>query len=274
MISIIVVTHDRKVLLQQCIQSLLMQDFHGSYEIIVVDNASTDGTGDYIKSVFSGGIKYLRNRCRRDLALCKEQAIQSALGDVIAFTDDDCVVAPGWFENIRESMQAHDIVGGIVLPLGSVAFPGWWRHSMEWIVGINSNPGMNFLPLGSNVAFRRNIFKSLDATPYHPCIGPYGEDNVRLRISLQAGFKLVINKNMIVYHHITADRLKFSYFVRRSYTEGQCLATREPIFYVFLLMILALLINPFRFFLTWDMNRLFRMCVNMGYIVTYLQIRR
>ena len=274
MISVIVITYNRKVLLHKCLDSILMQDFHEPHEIIVVDNASTDATGEKIKAIFQDRIKYIRNACPLDLALCKEFAVQSSAGEIIAFTDDDCIAAPGWLENIRESIKAYDVVGGIVLPVEGVRLPDWWRPSLEWIVGINSSPGMHFLPLGSNIAFRREAFKPLGTPAVLPSFGPYGEDNARLMASLKAGYTLGINKDMIVYHHIGDERLRFSYFIRRSYREGQCLAQREPVFSIFLSIIVAFLTNPFRFLLTWDMNRLFRMCVNAGYVVTYFSGKR
>ena len=274
MVTVIVVTYNRKVLLQQCLQSILTQNSLEPYEIIIVDNASTDGTFDHIKALLNDRVKCISNARARDLALCKELAVQSAAGDVIAFTDDDCTVGQNWLENIRGSIIDYDVVGGIVLPLESVQFPSWWRHSLEWIVGINSDPGRHFLPLGSNIAFRRAAFKALGASKTSLFFGPYGEDNARLKASLNAGFKLGISRKMIVYHHVGAERLNLSYCFARSCQEGQCLALREPLLSVFLLMCLAFLANPFRFLITWDINRLFRMNVNAGYILTYLRRKR
>ncbi len=274
MISVVVITYNRKALLQECLQNLLAQDVSESYEIIIVDNASTDGTQEHIRMLFKDHIRYMKNAHHIDLALCKELGVRSSAGNVIAFTDDDCIVAPGWLENICASMKDYDVVGGVVLPVEGVRFPSWWRHSLEWIVGINSDPGRHFLPLGSNIAFRREAFKTLGTSAVRPSFGPYGEDNARLMASLKAGYTLGINKDMIVYHHIGDERLRLSFFIRRSYREGQCLAQREPVFSIFLSMIVAFLTNPFRFLLTWDMNRLFRMCVNAGYVVTYFSGKR
>ncbi len=274
MISVIVVTFNRKVLLEQCLQSLLAQDLSDAYEVVVVDNGSTDGTDEWITDLSMGHIKYIRNPEAMDVSLCKEIGVLSASGDVVAFTDDDCVVAPGWLGNIKEGLRECDVVGGVVLPVKGVRFPDWWRPSLEWIVGINSDPGMHFFPLGSNTAFRREAFQNLGTPAHRPFFGPYGEDNARLRASLKAGYKLRINKAMIVYHHIGDERLRLSYFIRRSYREGQCLAQRKPVFSVFLSMIAAFLVNPFRFLVTLDTNFLFRMCVSTGYVVTYFSGKR
>lgn len=271
MISVIIVTYNRKVLLGQCLESLLGQDVQQYDEVVVVDNASTDGTYGFIKNLFKDRVKIIRSVCRIDLALCKELGVQSAVGEVIAFTDDDCIVPSGWLDKIRASIKVYDVVGGVVLPVKSVRFPGWWRPSLEWVLGLNADPGQHFLPVGSNIAFRREAFKTLGVPLGTPFLGPYGEDNARLRASLRAGFKLGINKDMIVYHQITRERLTFSYFMSRSYREGQCLARREPAFPVFLSMMLAFCTNPLRFLITWDINRLCRMRVALGYMVTYFK---
>lgn len=276
MISVVVVTHNRKFFLNECLSSILYQNFGEKYEVIVVDNSSTDGTNSYINKEFRDRIKLVRNNSMEALSDCKYRGFQLSSGDIIAFTDDDCIVSVNWLEDITDSIKDYDIVGGIVLPVKNVKFPWWWRTSLEWIVGINSNPGLHFLPLGSNVAFRRKVLQTLGLPLYSnksslkDCL-PYGEDNERLNAALKAGFRLRINKNMIVYHRILRERLKFSYFIKRSYDGGKGWARKNPNLSIFLLRAFAFLINPFRFLVTWDINRFFRMVFCFGYIYNYLR---
>lgn len=278
MISIVVVTYNRKFFLNDCLSSLFSQNSDAKYEVIVVDNGSTDGTEAYINRQFKDRIKLVKNASTMSLSTCKYRGFQLSSGDVIAFTDDDCIVSGNWLQSISDSIKDYDIAGGIVLPEEGAKFPWWWRSSLEWIVGINSNPGLHFLPLGSNITFRRKILQTLEGSfynnlPSNDCL-PYGEDNERLSAALKAGFILGINKNIIVYHRIPAERLKFSYFIKRSYVEGKGWARKVPAFSIFLSRIFAFLINPFRFLVTWDINRFFRMVLCFGYIYNYLRRKR
>jgi len=278
MISIIVVTYNRKLLLRGCLESIFAQNYKQPYEVVVINNGSTDATEKWLRSEFSGRIKFINHESRISLSRCKNEGFKASCGDVISFTDDDCAVVSGWLGNIHDSIQEYDMVGGVVLPYDVVKFPWWWRPSLEWIMGINSHPSKSYLPLGSNIAYKRDVFSTLEKsflsmTNSGDC-SQYGEDNQRLNIALNAGFNLGINKNMIVYHQIPAERLKIQYFIKRSYIEGAAWARRERSFKILLVRICALIVNPFRFLVTLDINRILRMLVSLGYILNYLTNRR
>ncbi len=270
MISIIVVTYNRRDLLKACLESLLVQDSTQGYEIIVIDNGSTDATVGYLRNLPEGRIKYFRNVAALSLAVCKEQGARLASGDILAFTDDDCLVSAEWLEELSKTMQTTDVAGGVVLPGPEVCFPAWWSRSMEWMAGFNSDPGLHFLPLGSNVAFQRKAFKELKLFSGVDSEDPYGEDNARVQAALDGGYRLEINKRMIVYHQISSERLTFPALVERCYREGSGWARREPVAAIFLVRIAALVAAPFRFLLSWDLNHGFRMVLSLGYIRTYL----
>lgn len=272
MISIIVVTYNRKALLERCVNSLIAQDYVGDYEILVIDNGSTDGTEDFVNSRFSRNVRCARSNYEVGLSASKNLGIKISRGGIIAFTDDDCFVSPLWLNNIDVSLRCYDIVGGLVLPDGGTNFPSWWRDSLNWQVGL-STAGAQFIPLGSNVAFKRKVFERIGL--YSMRINRtssnllFGEDNDIIKRAIANGFKVIKNSEMIVYHWIPAERLTLSYLIWRSYKEGESLSVRERCFNAIIVRCLALVVNPARFLISTDINFIFRMIVSIGCINGY-----
>lgn len=279
MISIIVVTYNRKNLLRQCLQSLLNQNYHKKYEIIVIDNASSDATAGLIKNEYPKKVKFLRRNARSPLSVCKNEGIKIALGDIIAFIDDDCWAKDNWLRVIEDSLINHDLLGGAVLPAPRTIFPWWWRNSLNWLIGINPVPAYTFLPLGSNIAFKKYVLEKIrqhvksSANNFHQHL-PYAQDNYRVRQALSLGFSLLVKTELIVYHHLPKERLKFFSLTRRSYQEGVAWVCLEKNRKTFIVSFVAFLLAPLRLIFSWDINRFFRMVVRLSYIANYFRKRQ
>jgi len=110
MISIIVVTYNRESFIKGCINSILSQDFNGELEVIAIDNGSSDNTLQVLKSFTDQRIKFIANRTRISLSACKNLGLQLSRGNIIAFTDDDCLVSKDWLINIKDSLNYCDFV--------------------------------------------------------------------------------------------------------------------------------------------------------------------
>lgn len=116
-ISIIVPFLNEERYIRACIESLLAQDYdRGKYEIIFVDNGSTDA-GPSIVREFSEVI--LLRETDGQVFTARNTGIQAASGEVFAFTDADCVVTPRWLSLIHEAI----LDGGATFVLGPVRFP-------------------------------------------------------------------------------------------------------------------------------------------------------
>lgn len=105
-ISIIIPTYNRKEKIKQCLDSILIQDCHPyTFEVIVVDDGSNDGTGEMIREVSRRhkNIKY-HYRPSKGPASARNLGLVNAAADIIAFTDSDCILDPFW---IRSMMLAH-----------------------------------------------------------------------------------------------------------------------------------------------------------------------
>ena len=115
--SVVIPTHNREKSLRRCLLAVTSQDYP-DYEMIVVDDASQDGTADMVSLEFPHAF-YLRQRSNLGPAAARNRGIQEATGEVIAFTDDDCIPPSNWLSSLAAGFEAHpqaSAVGGLQEP--------------------------------------------------------------------------------------------------------------------------------------------------------------
>src|SRR3989338_7568433 len=100
-ISVIIPVKNEEKIIGSLMSSLLSQDYKGWYEIIVVNDHSSDRTGDIVKTFVKNSkkVKYF-NSTENGPAAARNVAIKKAKGDVILFTDGDCLVPRNWITKI------------------------------------------------------------------------------------------------------------------------------------------------------------------------------
>src|SRR5713101_8429721 len=108
--SVIVPTYNRLNLLKNTLESLYRQDY-ADFEIIVVNDGSTDGTDEFLASLaMQNKISYLKHP-NQGLAATRTAGLGVAAGEYIAFTDDDCVVPVTWLRTLKEAFQQETVAG-------------------------------------------------------------------------------------------------------------------------------------------------------------------
>src|SRR4029453_1391166 len=87
-VSVVIPTHNRADLLDRAVRSALAQT-HADLEVLIADDASSDGTGEVVARIGAARGKYFRHDGNRGVAAARNTAITNATGEFIAFLDDD-----------------------------------------------------------------------------------------------------------------------------------------------------------------------------------------
>lgn len=112
-VSIVVPTHNRAPILRRAMRSALDQTF-GDFELIIVDDASTDATEETVRSVGDIRIKYFRHDVNRGVAAARNTAILHSCGRYVAFLDDDDEWLPTKLERQLALLESSPpSVGGV-----------------------------------------------------------------------------------------------------------------------------------------------------------------
>lgn len=234
--SVVIATYNRAADLRETLRSLAGLAPDGPWEVLVVDNNSSDDTRQVVEEAASGypvDLRYLfESQQGRSPAL--NAGIRAARGDVIVTTDDDVRVPSDWLTRAGEALDrlGCEYVGGRVLPIWGGPRPRWLtdRGGKQWavIALLDYGPApIEFgarVPLGVNMAFRRGAFDR--AGLFDPHTGRRAgtllgqevrEWCIRAR---QAGLRGWYAPELTLHHLIPAGRLNKRYFRRWFYWRG------------------------------------------------------
>jgi glucosyl-dolichyl phosphate glucuronosyltransferase len=237
--SVVIPTFNRADDLRDTLASLAGQATTAPWEVIVVDNNSTDDTRGVVETAavtFPVPLRYLFEK-EQGRSAAMNTGIRAARGAIIVTTDDDVRIAPDWLDRAAEALETLqcDYVGGKVLPLWGSPRPDWIpdHGGRQWAVialldyGDAAIPFFKYahrVPLGVNMAFRRDAFDR--AGLWNTSVGRkkgtlLGQEVREWMMRAQAaGLRGFYTPAMVVRHVIQRDRLNKRYFRRWYYWNG------------------------------------------------------
>lgn len=208
MVSVVLCTYNRAAKLIETLPLFANVEAPPSaqWELVVVDNNSTDSTKQVIESVTASTglpIRYVFAG-KQGLGAARNVGLRAARGDIIAFTDDDCIVDTFWLAEIAREFAMDPLLGGLggrVELFNQNDRPVTIRTSRERHV--LSEPGHAFTSIvGCNMVFRRELFDAIG--DFDPGLGAGtplpSEDLDFIYRALRGGQKLVYCPNVLVYH--------------------------------------------------------------------------
>jgi len=108
-VSVIVINWNGKHHLERCLSSVLQQTYP-NFEVVLVDNASTDGSVEFVRERFPG-VRIIRNEENLGFAAGDNVAIRTTRGDYVATLNNDTQVDPRWLEELVSAAEADPKVG-------------------------------------------------------------------------------------------------------------------------------------------------------------------
>jgi glucosyl-dolichyl phosphate glucuronosyltransferase len=233
---VVIPTHNRAEDLRETLASLRGLTTRASWEVLVVDNKSTDHTRAVVEESqreFPAPLRYLlETEQGRSAAL--NAGFRAARGEIILTTDDDVRVAQDWLDQAVAALQRFRCayVGGRVLPIWGGRRPSWMPDTggRLWVpiamLDFGPEP-LEFLtraPLGVNMALRRDVLAK--AGDFDNALGRKAgtllgqevrEWCMRVRAAGMTGFYI---PEMVIHHKVPAARLTKGYFRRSFYWRG------------------------------------------------------
>jgi glycosyltransferase involved in cell wall biosynthesis len=228
-VSVIICTYNRATHLLNALKSLCNQTAETqNFEVIVVNNASTDETDCLMKEFLQESralrIEYLIET-KQGSSFARNAGAGIARGKYLCFMDDDAEATPNYIENIMAFFRSTPdaaVLGGRIIPNYVPQKPDWMSHYVSSLVGNfhYANKIQPFrqghFPFESNLVIEANAFRSVNGFPEHLPgvagsirIGGEGKDLVS-RI-LATGKLSYYDPQVVVYHVVEVNKLTPAY---------------------------------------------------------------
>lgn len=234
LVSVVVCTFNGGELLRLCLEGLTRQDVPSSrYEVIIVDNNSTDGSGNLAEEYCRKMSNY---RCvcetQQGLSHARNRGCREARGEYLLYLDDDAIPSDGHLRNVLAVIDAcsPDIFGGPIFPYYTTPKPSWFRDEYEVRKyaeesGFSTTCGVS----GGNYGIRKAILQQLGL--FDAAYGMVGNrlglleerkvlERYRKVTPLDAQ-KVYYALECAVQHHVPRKKMKLLYMLRRHYLAGR-----------------------------------------------------
>lgn len=231
-LSVIVCTYNRVDLLLECLESLLNQSVKKElYEVIIVDNNSTDDTKskscEYL-SKYQSFFYYFEPH--QGLSYARNTGFRIAKSDWVVYIDDDTRVFPNFVQRALWTIEnfPFDAFGGLAVPLYSIPKPGWLPQDLE-IFHINGVSEPCFLNSqffhGYAMVFKKDALMKMNGFPVSLGMSgdkiAYGEETMLQLKMRNSGYKLGYDPELKVHHLIGEHKFKLSWHIKSAYAHGR-----------------------------------------------------
>lgn len=232
-VSILILNYNGLEYVDRCLSSVLRTNYP-SFEVIFIDNASTDGSCEYVEKRYGNGphLKIIRNMENYGFAKGNNIGAKHAKGDYLVFLNIDTEVEACWLKGLVEFMESDPSIGAAQAKLLRMDDPqrlDTCGHKLTiygytYEVGLNDKADLYNEPFeilagkGAALIVRRDVFKE---------VGGFDEDYFLLREETDLcwriwlrGYKVVFIPNSIVYHYVggtfKGSRIQSIYFFQRN----------------------------------------------------------
>lgn len=246
-ISVAICTRNRAQSLERTLQSLTQLHIRAEtdWELLVVDNGSSDGTASLISNFADRlPVRYVFEPVP-GLSNARNRAADEARGEYLVWTDDDVLPEPEWLAAYVDAFRRYPdaaVFGGKILPLLAPPTPEWFTEALSLLecslahrdFGDNPVPfsaSENLIPYGANYAIRMQEQRMLKYDPdlgASPCHNRMGEEITVINSILGSGGTGFWVPDAVVHHCIATSRQTIPYVFRYYKALGETVAYFEP----------------------------------------------
>jgi glycosyltransferase involved in cell wall biosynthesis len=237
-VSIVIPTLDRLDQLASSVQAVVQQDYpQDLYEVVVVDNGPTDGEEQFRQQVGGDGdvdVRYVWEP-RLGLHWARNAGAEAAKGEVLAYTDDDTEVEPGWISALTACYEDSEVgaAGGPINVRWTNPPPSWAPPlGLYGDLNYGDEPFLLSSPrtiYGANYSVRRSALYEtggFNADLIGPVIVSDGETGLCDKL-YRAGWKLAYTPDAVVHHVLDGSHVTFASMKGRFRNHGRFTACRD-----------------------------------------------
>ena len=240
-ISVIICTYNRAAMLARALETICNQTLdRNCYEIVVVDNNSTDPTRGVVEQcrLSCPELRYCFEE-KQGLSHARNHGWKQARGSYVAYIDDDCEVPTEWLTVAQEIITQSSPVafGGPIRNTRCPRMPDWYKDSYLYRETITSPgflpPGEYWRIVGMNMFFRRDLIDVIGQ--FDPALGmrgenvAYGEETAFLEaVAKHFPDKLYFDPRLYVYDIMRPEKMRIDYVLRASFAAGRSFRRRKP----------------------------------------------
>ncbi|MFJ8577965.1 glycosyltransferase [Micromonospora sp. NPDC093277] len=230
-VVVCVYTERRWPQIVRAVGSVLAQDRPAAQVVVVVDH--NPALLKRVRATFPE-LTVVANTGRRGLSAARNTGLARAIGEIVAFLDDDAEAEPDWLARLLPHYQNERVlaVGGHAVPAWEEERPRWLPPEFDWVVGCSFTgqptevaPVRNVI--GCNMSFRRSVLER--TAGFDPALGRVGrtpvgceETELCIRVrQLEPDGMVLYEPAARVQHRVTVDRATWRYFRQRCFSEGR-----------------------------------------------------
>lgn len=210
--SVIVPVYNQLAMTLACLRALVDAGEKTGFEVIVVDDASTDSTPELLPTI--PGLVFVRNKKNLGFIGACNAGAAIARGEFLVFLNNDTTVEPGWLQALLSTFAQYPDTGlagsKLVYPDGRLQEAGGivFSDGSGWNYGRFEDPAhprFNFVRevdycSGASIAIRRELFESLGGFDAHYAPAYYEDTDLAMRVR-QLGLKVRYQPASVVVHH-------------------------------------------------------------------------